>query len=73
MPGSVNFHTQIYQNLSIISCNRFPFIYLFILFLATPTACGSSQAKDQTHATVQPAPQLQQLQQHWVLNPLHYT
>ena len=29
-----------------------PSIYLFIYFLAPPMACGSSWAKDRTHATV---------------------
>ena len=28
------------------------FYYYFIYFLATPMACGSSQGRDQTHATV---------------------
>ena len=39
----------------------FLFVFVFVLVEgATPMACGSTLARDQTHTTVQPAPQLRQ-------------
>ena len=42
---------ETYQYSKNITLSFFNFLYIFKNFLATPMACGYSQARDQTHTT----------------------